>query len=73
MGKVDFYGPLRITIEEAEDMMSHIKSSDIACLKKVAKITPEYEFYSELILTCFDIGPIKKINPNGVSVISYWQ
>ncbi len=67
MGKVDFYGPLRITLEEAEGMMSLIKSSDVASLKKVAKSTPEYEFYSELIITLLDLGPVKKINPNGVA------
>lgn len=73
MGQVDFYGPLRITITEAENMMKLVKSSDIASLKKVAKVTPEYEFYSELILTCLDMGPMKKINPDGTSVISYWH
>jgi len=73
MGKVDFYGPLRITLEEAEGMMSLIKSSDIASLKKVAKSTPEYEFYSELIIALLDLGPVKKISPNGVASVSYWQ
>ena len=61
MGKVDYYGPLRIALQEAEAMMSVIKSSDIASLKKVARITPDYEFYSELILALFELGPVKKI------------
>ncbi len=54
-------------------MMQNIKSSDIASLKKVVKPTSEYEFYSELILTLLDLNPVKKIHPNGVAVVSYWQ
>lgn len=39
----------------------------------MAKSTPEYEFYAELILTLFDLPPIKKITAEGITVISYWQ
>ena len=72
--KLTFIGPPpRITLHESESLLSLLKTSDIASLKKVARPTPDYEFYSQLILALFDLGPQKKITPDGVLVVSYWS
>ena len=46
-----YQGPARVSIKEAEYMMGRLSTSDVASLKKVSKVTPDYEFYSQLFLT----------------------
>jgi len=53
--------------------MSKLSSSDVASLKKVSKVTAEYEFYSELFLTLINQPPLKRSTPDGMSIVSYWQ
>lgn len=54
-------------------MMNKLSHSDVASLRKVSKITPDYEFYSELFLTIINQPPYKRTLPDGTTQISYWQ
>ena len=54
-------------------MMSKLSQSDVASLKKVSKITPDYETYAEVFLLMINQPPIKRTLPDGTSHISYWQ
>jgi hypothetical protein len=54
-------------------MMNKLSNSDVASLRKVSKITPDYEFYSELFLSIINQPPYKRNLPDGTTQISYWQ
>lgn len=62
-----YCGPERITIKEAELMMSKLLPSDVASLKKVSKITPDYEMYAELFLLMINQPPLKRNLPDGTT------
>lgn len=53
--------------------MSKLSASDVASLKKVSKITPDYEFYAELFLLIINQPPYKRNLPDGTAYSSYWQ
>jgi formylmethanofuran dehydrogenase subunit B len=54
-------------------MINKLNNADIASLKKVIKVTPDYEFFSELFLALIGNAPDKTINASGVTVISHWK